>query len=239
VFRSSHRPSTKKGPFFPDNLRGIKKLMRRVQHDGYVQFGCGLTAPESWTNFDASPTLRMQRFPVLRWLARHRALFPDNVHFGDIVRGLPIEPASCRVVYSSHVLEHLPLEDCRTALRNCWAALRPGGTFRFVLPDLESNIRRYLSSSADTAASDFVRNMWMGHESRPRGLKQFLVEWFGNKRHQWAWDFKSLAAELRAAGFVDVRRARMGDSPDPRLRDVEHPDRWNDCLGIECRRPMS
>src|SRR4051812_43659884 len=105
----------------------------------YVQYGCGLSAPESWRNFDASPTLRLQRLPVVgrRLHGGGLPLFPSNVEYGDIVRGLPVSPGSCRGVYCSHVLEHLALADFRTALRNTRAILRDGGIFRFVLPDLE------------------------------------------------------------------------------------------------------
>src|SRR5262245_22988509 len=30
----------------------------------YVQYGCGLSAPDDWLNFDASPTLWLQLIPV-------------------------------------------------------------------------------------------------------------------------------------------------------------------------------
>ena len=31
----------------------------------YVQYGCGFSAPEQWLNFDASPTLRFERLPII------------------------------------------------------------------------------------------------------------------------------------------------------------------------------
>ncbi len=31
----------------------------------YVQYGCGLSAPAGWNNYDASPTLRLQKLPVV------------------------------------------------------------------------------------------------------------------------------------------------------------------------------
>ena len=31
----------------------------------YVQYGCGLSAPKEWINFDVSPTLRIQKTPIL------------------------------------------------------------------------------------------------------------------------------------------------------------------------------
>lgn len=77
----------------------------------YIQYGCGLAAPEGWINFDASPTLRVQKIPlvgktIVKFL--HPVIFPDNVKYGDIIAGLPgIEPESCDGIYCSHVLEHL------------------------------------------------------------------------------------------------------------------------------------
>ena len=31
----------------------------------YIHYGCGLDAPKEWINFDASPTLRLQKTPLL------------------------------------------------------------------------------------------------------------------------------------------------------------------------------
>ncbi|MFM8732259.1 MAG: methyltransferase, partial [Phycisphaerales bacterium] len=83
-----------------------------------VQFGCGLCAPERWTNFDSSATVRLQRLPLLgRFLQPTGVRFPDNIRLGDIVAGLPVVPDSCRAVYCSHVLEHLTYPEVETALR--------------------------------------------------------------------------------------------------------------------------
>lgn len=202
----------------------------------YVQYGCGWTAPPAWLNFDASPTLRFERMPLLgRLYTRNRQRFPANVEYGDIVRGLPVPAGSCRAIYCSHILEHLSLEDCRHALRNTHALLQPGGIFRLVLPDLESAIRKYLNNPVPNAAPEFIQHTGLGLERKKRGLHGLLVAWLGNSQHLWMWDYKSMEQELRAAGFHEVRRAQFGDSADPHFKDVEQHDRWNDCLGIECR----
>jgi hypothetical protein len=31
----------------------------------YVQYGCGWSAPKEWVNYDASPTLKWERIPIL------------------------------------------------------------------------------------------------------------------------------------------------------------------------------
>jgi hypothetical protein len=105
-----------------------------------------LHAPKGWRNFDASPTLRLQRFPLIGGLFRRdpNPAFPANVEYGDIVQGLPIPDNSCTGLYCSHVLEHLSLSDFRLALRNSHRLLFDGGIFRFVVPDLEFSVNSYL-----------------------------------------------------------------------------------------------
>src|SRR5438046_2163574 len=127
----------------------------------YVQYGCGLSAPADWKNYDTSPTLRIQKIPVLGKLigSRMSPVFPSNVLYGDIVKGLPVSNTSCDAVYCSHVLEHLSLNDFRVALANTYRILKPGGTFRCVVPDLEAITRSYLhklESKRETASIEFI-----------------------------------------------------------------------------------
>jgi SAM-dependent methyltransferase len=201
-----------------------------------VQYGCGLSAPDGWLNFDASPTLRLQRLPIIgSALTSGRARFPAAVRYGDVIRGLPVAPASAARVYCSHVLEHLSLEDCRKALRETRRILQPGGIFRGVLPDLETLARAYLADASAGAASTFMRETLLGTPSRARGLRAVTVAIAGNSEHLWMWDYKAMAAELAAAGFNDVRRAAMGDSGDAAFAAVEDKSRWDGCLGFECK----
>src|SRR5262249_16855882 len=103
-----------------------------------VQYGCGTSTAEGWRNFDASPTLRFERIPVVgRLYSKNGARFPGNAEYGDIVKGLPIADGSCDAVYCSHVLEHLALDDLHVALANTLRIVKPGGVFRLVVPDLE------------------------------------------------------------------------------------------------------
>lgn len=208
--------------------------------NAYVQFGSGLCGPESWLNFDVSPTLRLQRLPVVGRLFNSAGpRFPPTVNYGDIVDGLPIAKESCAAVYSSHVLEHLALDDMRAALANILKLLVPGGRFRFVVPDLENLARNYVESTEPDASLKFMSGSYLGKKSRPRGLKGTFRSALGNSGHLWMWDFASMSAELEAAGFSDIRRAAFGDSEDTMFDVVENESRWEDCLGIDCRRPMS
>ena len=112
----------------------------------YVQYGCGISSPKGWLNFDSSLNLRLEKFPLLGcfYVGRKqtqngfvRERFPGNIEFGNIVQGLRLPDNSCKGIFASHVLEHLTLGDCRAALRNTFNYLETGGTIRLIVPDLK------------------------------------------------------------------------------------------------------
>ena len=152
--------------------------------------------------------------------------------------GLPVKSASAQRVYSSHVLEHLALEDCRKALRHVLTYLVPGGVYRFVVPDLEFYLQNYLASEEPGAASTFMADTYLGEREGARGLRSLPRALFGRSQHLWMWDYKNFAHELADAGFTAIRRAQFGDSGDAAFAAVEDEGRWLNCLGIECRRPQ-
>ena len=203
----------------------------------HVQYGCGLSAPDGWLNFDSSPSLRLKRLPLVgRAVNRSLPPFPRAVRYGDIVTGLPVPDGSCAGVYASHVLEHLALDDMRVALANTLRLLAPGGLFRLLVPDLEHLAREYLSSSEPGAAVRFLEHSMLGRVSRPRGAAR-LREAIGNSNHLWMWDHKSMAVECEKAGFDGVRACVFGDAGDPAFAAVEDAGRFVHAVAIEARRP--
>jgi hypothetical protein len=201
-----------------------------------IQYGAGLCGPENWRNFDSSPMLRLQRTPLLNLLpiARNGAPYPKTVIYGDVVKGLPVASGSADLVYCSHTLEHLALEDCRTALRESLRMLKPGGVFRAVMPDLRHLCSRYLSASVidPAAAPSFMMNSNLGLVRRPRGVAR-LRQFFSRDAHLWMWDYAAINFELMQAGFAHVREATFGDSQHASFSDVESPHRWENGLGFE------
>lgn len=204
----------------------------------YVQYGCGLSAPDGWLNFDASPTLRIQKIPFIgKALVKNRVLFPDTVQYGDILKGLPgVTLASCEGIYCSHVLEHLSLHDFRLALRNTYQYLKPGGIFRCVVPDLEYSINQYtamVKEQKEEAAYNFMNSTLLGQEKRPRGFNGLITGFLGNAHHLWMWDQYSLGAELKAAGFTSVRNCKFNDSADKHFQLVEDEGRFWQSVAVE------
>lgn len=202
-----------------------------------VQYGCGMSAPSGWRNFDSSPTLRFERVPFIgKFYTKNESRFPRNVEYGDIVKGLPVAAESCHAVYCSHVLEHLSLDDFRIALKNTYRILAWGGVFRLVLPDLEYHAKQYLNDPSSEASLIFMKATLLGCESRERSFKGIVTCLFGNSKHLWMWDHKSVKYELSCAGFCEIRKAVYGDSIEEKFMEVEDRSRWENCVGYECRK---
>lgn len=215
-----------------------KKTSTNISKQQFVQFGCGLSSPTEWLNFDSSPALRLQKLPVVGKLipSGPYGRFPKNIMFGDIVKGLPVPNNSVELLYCSHILEHLTLNEFSQALNNCYRCLQPGGIFRLVLPDLEFMAQQYVNSTSPEAASEFMRVTWLGKEHRKRDLLAFFKEWLSCSQHMWMWDFKSLSLELEKVGFKNIRRAYFGDSGISAFNEVEDLQRWKNELGIQCQK---
>lgn len=198
----------------------------------YVQYGCGFSVGEDWVNFDNSPTLVVERLPIIGSLlgrfAGNPQKFPACVRYGDIAKGLPVPDNSARGVYASHVLEHLAYDDFKVALRNTFKMLEPGGVFRLVVPDLFERAHRYVqeatAGSAD-ASWDFMTSTRLGMKQRPRTLVARARRMYGSS-HLWMWDEPSMTKQLEMAGFVEIRRCSFGDSDDPMFSQVEDPGRF-------------
>jgi hypothetical protein len=130
----------------------------------------------------------------------------------------------------------LALADFHVAMQHTLSYLKPGGVFRFVLPDLEQLARGYLSDTGALAASHFMEASCLGKSRRARGLRGFLTEWLGNSAHLWMWDEKAMMRQLTEHGFRDIRRAQFGDADDKRFNEVEDKGRFDGCLAMQCRK---
>lgn len=207
----------------------------------YVQYGCGLAAPKEWINFDVSPTLRIQKIPIFGKLLKGKlnTVFPDNVKYGDIIKGLPVDDNSCDGLYCSHTLEHLSLIDFQIALKNSYRILKKDGIFRCVVPNLEWAARVYIESldqGDENASLIFMKEIMLGVKERPKGIKGLLSTFFGNSNHLWMWDFKSLSNALENAGFAKVRRCKFNDSQDNMFNLVEDEGRFRNAVAVECQK---
>lgn len=203
----------------------------------FIHVGCHFTVGRSWENFDASPTLRFERIPLIgRLYTKNDRRFPDEVRYGNIVSGPLCPPGTADAVFASHMVEHASLADFRTLVGNIRTMLRDGGCFRLVTPDLAVMIDRYVRSSDPERAHSFMRETYMAlEETNVRTLSR-IRRALGFSQHFWLYDEQSMRVELERAGFRDIRRCEFGDSAIPEFAEVENEDQFRGNLAMECFR---
>jgi predicted SAM-dependent methyltransferase len=109
----------------------------------YANLGCGARHHPDWINIDIVP-----RGP--------------GVIAHDLSEGVPLDSASCDVIYHAHVLEHLRRTDANRFMAECLRVLKPGGILRVATPDLERMAQLYLSSlSKSVAGGDSGDHEWI------------------------------------------------------------------------------
>jgi len=191
-----------------------------------VNVGCGRTPTPGWRNFDNSPSLRLVRVRWLPRLLRRLRVIQDDqydfmvfaaahdIAYGDATRRLPLADHTVDVLYSSHMLEHLDPAGVTRFLGEAKRVLRPGGSLRLLVPDLQSLARRYLS---DGDADAFLRATLLCQPQARTALQRLRFLLVGPRHHQWMYDGKSLGALLARHGFV---RPAVLSSGTTRIRDV-------------------
>jgi SAM-dependent methyltransferase len=210
----------------------------------HLHLGCGLTAPDGWLNVDGSVQVILAQHQwlkrlvvALRLLPARQAAIPwsPRVRHINLTRPLPFADASFAAVYSSHVLEHLHHAHALALLLECRRVLRPGGTCRAVVPDIEAIVERYRSAKAQggaDAADRMMEEMLVHDRSPPRGLRGAYYRFTAFHQHKWMYDADSLMQLFRQAGFTAVRPAGYLDSRIERIGEVEDPGRMLDGQGV-------
>lgn len=173
--------------------------MAKSSSTRFLNLGCGsaFSKDPEWTNIDISP---------------HPGS-ADHVGQYQLALGIPYPEGSFNAVYHSHMLEHFPRAMVLPFLRECLRVLRPGGTLRVVVPDLESILRQYIISL------DEARQNVPGAKDRLQWMQVELLDQLVRKKSGGcmakAWE----SADEATASFI---RSRLGNELDNIPRKPEN-----------------
>jgi len=209
-----------------------------------LNLGCGHNAVDGWDNYDRSPMMIMRKLPLLRTVllkakvlhAEHMNTWPENIIRRDLSKPLPYADATAEAVYSSHMLEHLYLDDARALLAECFRVLRPGGIIRLAVPDGEQWAKDLLAAGEDpggVAGLKFQEMLRAHPNAKPMGRRKVAFV-AGSNWHKWQ-PTRGLVRQMFAdTGFVDFKELpfRTGESPD--LDKVELRE---DSMFFEAKKP--
>jgi hypothetical protein len=148
----------------------------------------------------------------------------------DIRHGLPLETGSVDCAVGVHSLPELAYLELVPALTELRRVLRPGGTLRLALPDLQRGIDAFQAGEEDYFQVDPA-------EVRSRGGR-FVAHmlWYGYSRTVFTADF---ALELlEKAGFAEVTVCAFGETSSGDAAIVELDNRERETLFVEGRKPL-
>lgn len=100
---------------------------------------------------------------------------------------------SCRVVYASHVMEHMEVVEANRFLSEAWRVLQPGGELYISVPDMDK-LAGWLPKVADAPSVNLLMNVIYGGR-----LHEFDA-------HRFGYNKKLLSAMLATAGFEKLRQ---------------------------------
>jgi SAM-dependent methyltransferase len=139
--------------------------------------------------------------------------------------GLPFQDNSVAFAYSAHVLEHLRYSDqAPVFVRDVLRVLAPGGTVRFVVPDLRKLLTAYAKGNSDFFADRHkfypLNDGFMNGEV---ANLDYVLLYSGagpqnlNYNHKFGYDATTLCKLLIDAGFVSAVESQFQQSAHPEL----------------------
>jgi predicted SAM-dependent methyltransferase len=136
-----------------------------------LHIGCGERYIPGFTHID------VRKFPRVDYVtsADKLDMFKDN---------------SVDLIYACHVLEHFRRNQIENVLKEWYRVLKPGGTLRIAVPDLEKLVEVYLN----TKNLQLILGPLVGRQDYPENT------------HYIVFDYSSLSKLLEKVGFKKIRR---------------------------------
>jgi predicted SAM-dependent methyltransferase len=185
----------------------FQKLRGRT--DLKVHLGCGPELKDGWINLDLNLN---QNVPQVTGLSPDTTYIPYDLRLGS----LPLDDASCEFFYSSHFLEHLEYREGVRLIRDCYRALKPGGTFRAALPDFRKMFRAYVDQNHQyfdlISILDWLPDREPETVSLADQVNLGVYQW---GEHKCIYDEDKLCLVLRHIGFSSAQAAPYREGLDP------------------------
>lgn len=188
-------------------LQLIKRNQLKSLDKIKLHFGCGKRIIPDWINIDG-----------------YHVKGVDYVM--DLRCSLPFADNSTQLVFTEHVLEHIGYEkDIDFVLREFYRVLKPGGTIRIIVPDLEKYCNAYVNNDRAwflatktglTPGACVVNNIFMDHF------------------HKFIYDFVTIEDCLQKAGFQNIIKTQyLGSMKNELNLDTDVATRRNESLCVE------
>jgi hypothetical protein len=192
--------------------------MERAIPGTIMNFGCGIWCLDGYLNVDGSFTVLLAHLPLPASFYGSRQKYVRAIRAGRVryatARRLQMANGTLDGFYASHVLEHLPRDECVDLLRRVRLWLKPTGLVRIVLPDLRQLADQY--AEGKIGADRFVDRMHMAVD----GMSAWKVA-FSHAYHRWMYDVISFTEILRSLGYSNIQVCQVAESALPEFAELD------------------
>jgi len=163
----------------------------------------------------------------------------------DVTGRFPIFDNTIDRIYSSHLFEHLAIEDGMHMLKECFRVLVPGGRMRLVTIGLD--VLFQLKYAPPLLYEKYCR--WV-HDSFCKeipfgGMAVAINTLFYGHGHRFIYDEALMGVVLKEAGFSGiVWFSKHAESEDPHFKKIDNATRYPDprmmdleSMFVECEKP--
>jgi predicted SAM-dependent methyltransferase len=146
----------------------------------------------------------------------------------NIGRKLPFDDEEIDLIYTSHVIEHLPKEDFKFFLRECLRILKRGGINLIAIPSIEK-LTSILYGNDQTKIA-ILQSYFSAHfmEEDSFSPSEYLNLVMRGFDHKYLYDFALIQHLAKKAGYTGVDKIANSDVPDKILKDhiIQREAHW-------------
>lgn len=138
--------------------------------------------------------------------------------FWDLKKGIPFKEQSVDILYSSHLLEHMPSNELEEFIKECLRILKKGGSFIVCVPNARNYIEAYMKKENFRKRG----NYWLpGKVDTGSRLDELNYIAYMGGLHYYMFDEENLLNILLKCGFKKANLRQFDPSLDLRERDYE------------------
>ncbi len=211
-----------------------------------VNIGCGCSPTEGWSNYENSLSLLLAKMPILTFVLKCLGFLNEqqrqaiafykrsSIRYADARKRIPESDHSVDVLYSSHMLEHLDVNETQAFLAEVKRVLKHNGYIRLAVPNLQFFINDYLQRGD---ADKFMNDTGLSHRSAQLLSQRIRFLFVGDRGHKHMFDGTSLCRLLVSAGLKDTKVIPEGETMIPEPGTLNLAERPPSSVYVEAVNP--
>lgn len=131
-----------------------------------------------------------------------------NFQQADVTQGLPFDDNSIDFINSSHLIEHLTVDEGVAFLKECWRVLKPNSIVRIGTPDVNKLVGAYKAGEM----GKFNNSQPDEYKQSPSQADKFWRIFTAG--HKICYDLPALRGSFKLAGFTEVYEPAYNEELD-------------------------